>query len=254
MGNKMKVALVTGGARGIGDAISLALQASGSKVFSLDLTAPENPRSGITYIEGDVSNPQSVASAFQVIDGQGDGIDTVIHNAGVQRSALCGKMSYEDWSLVLRTHLDGMFICASEAIPRMIRQGRGGSITGIASTAAFVGLPGRSPYTAAKAGIVGLVRCLAVEAAPHRIRVNAVAPGFTKTAIVKNAISDGSLNEDWMLERVPLKRLAEPSEIANAVKFLSSDEATYMTGQTVVVDGGWTAQGINHAPDWLVQS
>lgn len=253
MKNVQKVALVTGGARGIGDAIAVALQRSGSKVYSLDRVPPASPREGVVYIDADVSDQNSVASAFSVIDQAGNGIDTLVHNAGVQRSALCGQMTFEDWSCVLRTHLDGMFLCASEAIPRMIKQGRGGSITGIASTAAFVGLPGRGPYTAAKAGIVGLVRCLAVETASHRIRVNAVAPGFTRTAIVEDAIANGSLDQDWMLERVPMGRLAEPIEIANAVNFLASEESAYMTGQTLVVDGGWTTQGINHAPDWLQQ-
>ncbi|MCV0438910.1 MAG: SDR family oxidoreductase [Hydrogenophaga sp.] len=253
MNNTQRVALVTGGARGIGDAIVVALQRSGSKVYSLDRVPPQASREDVVYLDADVSNEQEVASAFAEIDRAGAGIDTVVHNAGVQRSALCGQMSYEDWSSVLRTHLDGLFLCASQAIPRMIKQGRGGSITGIASTAAFVGLPGRGPYTAAKAGIVGLVRCLAVETAGHRIRVNAVAPGFTRTAIVEDAIANGSLNQDWMLERVPMGRLAEPAEIASAVSFLAGDNALYMTGQTLVVDGGWTTQGINHAPDWLQQ-
>lgn len=253
MQTEPKIALVTGGARGIGDAIAAALQRAGAKVYSLDRVQPDEPRNGVVYLEADVSDPTSVANAFKIIDKAGSGIDIVVHNAGIQRSGLCGQMSFEDWSSVLGTHLNGMFLCASEAIPRMIAQGRGGSIIGIASTAAFVGLPGRGPYTAAKAGIVGLARCLAVETAPHRIRVNAVAPGFTRTAIIEDAVANGSLNEDWMLERVPMDRLAEPVEIANAVKYLASDEATYITGQTLVVDGGWTAQGINHSPDWLQQ-
>lgn len=253
MNDCRRIAVVTGGAQGIGDAIVAALQGSGSTVYSLDRVPPGIAREGVIYLDTDVSDPKSVANAFSEIDRAGAGIDTVVHNAGVQRSALCGQMTFEDWSCVLRTHLDGMFLCASEAIPRLIKQGRGGSILGIASTAAFIGLPGRGPYTAAKAGIVGLVRCLAVETASHRIRVNAVAPGFTRTAIIEDAIANGSLNQDWMLERVPMGRLAEPIEIANAVKFLASDEAAYITGQTLVVDGGWTTQGINHAPDWLLQ-
>lgn len=253
MQTEQKIALVTGGARGIGDAIAAALQHAGAKVYSLDRVQPDAPRHGVVYLEADVSDPTSVANAFNLIDKAGAGIDIVVHNAGIQRSGLCGQLSFEDWSSVLGTHLNGMFLCASEAIPRMIAQGRGGSIIAIASTAAFVGLPGRGPYTAAKAGIVGLARCLAVETAPHRIRVNAVAPGFTRTAIIEDAVANGSLNEDWMLERVPMGRLAEPVEIANAVKYLASDEATYITGQTLVVDGGWTSQGINHSPDWLQQ-
>lgn len=254
MNTSTSVALVTGGARGIGDAIVQALRRSGATVYSLDLQRPAAARHGVVDLEADVSDPASVARAFQAIDAAGQGIDTVVHNAGIQRSGLCGQMSFADWSSVIGTHLNGMFLCASEAIPRMIAQGRGGAIIGIASTAAFVGLPGRGPYTAAKAGIVGLARCLAVETAPHRIRVNAVAPGFTRTAIIEDAVANGSLREDWMLERVPLGRLAEPVEIANAVKYLASDEASYVTGQTLVIDGGWSTQGLHHSPAWLQQA
>lgn len=162
-----------------------------------------------------------------------------------------GQLSFDSWSAVIGTHLTGFFLCASAAMPRMIKQARGGAIVSIASTAAFVGLPGRGPYTAAKAGLVGLTRSLAVEAAPHRIRVNAVAPGFTRTAIIEDAVANGSLQEEWMLERVPMRRLAEPAEIASVVRFLASDAAAYVTGQTIVADGGWTIQGINKSPDWL---
>lgn len=246
-----KVALVTGGASGIGDAIVAELLADGIGVFSLDKAEPKAARDGATYLHADVSDPAAVAGVFERIDAAGGGIDIVVHNAGIQRTGLCGQLGFQDWSSVIGTHLNGFFICASEAIPRMVAQGRGGSIIGIASTAAFVGLPGRAPYTAAKAGIVGLARCLAVETAPHRIRVNAVAPGFTRTAIIEGAIANGSLRSDWMLERVPMKRLAEPREIAGVVKFLAGDAAAYVTGQTIVVDGGWTVQGINQSPDWL---
>jgi 3-oxoacyl-[acyl-carrier protein] reductase len=127
----------------------------------------------------------------------------------------------------------------------------GSSIVHIASTAAQVGLPGRGPYSAAKAGLLALTRVMAVELASVGIRVNAVGPGFTRTGLVDQAIRDGSLNEPWMLERVPMGRLAEPLEIARVVRFLASDEASYVTGQVVFVDGGWIAQGIGKAPNWL---
>ncbi|WP_158592150.1 SDR family NAD(P)-dependent oxidoreductase [Noviherbaspirillum sedimenti] len=248
---KQRIALVTGGANGIGDAIVSALAENGVKVFSLDRAAPKQPRDGVIYLDADVSQPDQVAGVFSKIDAVGQGLDIVVHSAGIQRSGLIGQMSFDNWSAVIGTHLTGLFLCASEAMPRMIKQARGGAIISIASTAAFVGLPGRGPYTAAKAGIVGLTRSLAVEAAPYRIRVNAVAPGFTRTAIIDDAIANGSLQEDWMLERVPLRRLAEPAEIASVVKFLSSEDAAYITGQTIVADGGWTIQGINESPDWL---
>lgn len=132
--------------------------------------------------------------------------------------------------------------------------GQGGSIVAIASTAAFVGLPGRGAYCAAKAGMLGLMRALSLEVATANIRVNAVAPGFTRTKFIEQGLADGSLQEDWMVSRVPMKRLATTEEIANAVRYLAGDEASYMTGQTVVVDGGWIVQGIPEAPTWLQTS
>ena len=104
------------------------------------------------------------------------------------------------------------------------------------------------PYCAAKAGILGLTRALALEVATAGIRVNAVAPGFTRTKLIEQGLADGSLQEDWMVARVPMRRLAATEEIANVVRFLAGDESSYMTGQTIIADGGWTVQGIPHAP------
>jgi len=132
-----------------------------------------------------------------------------------------------------------------------MRKVGGGAIVSIASAAGIVGIPGRAPYSAAKAGIMGLTRSLAVEVAPHNIRVNAIAPGFTRTPLVQQALDDGSLTEDWMLLEVPLDRLAGAAEIARPAVFLASEEASYITGQCIVVDGGWTVQGVSDRPDWL---
>ena len=244
-------AVVTGAARGIGDAIAERLLADGAKVFSLDKLAPEEPRAGVVYLEADVTDPSSVADAFKAIDARTDGIDILVNNAGIQRVGLVGKISFADFSAVVSTHLNGFFLCASEVVPRMAARGKGGAIVSIASTAAFVGLPGRGAYCAAKAGILGLTRALALEVASAGIRVNAVAPGFTRTKLIEQGLADGSLQEDWMVARVPMKRLAATSEIANAVRYLAGDEASYVTGQTIIADGGWTVQGIPHAPTWL---
>jgi NAD(P)-dependent dehydrogenase (short-subunit alcohol dehydrogenase family) len=244
-------AVVTGAARGIGEAIAERLIADGAKVFSLDKTAAAEPRAGVAYLEADVTDPASVAEAFKAIDAQAGQVDILINNAGIQRVGLVGKLSFADWSAVLATHLSGFFLCASEAVPRMAARGKGGSIVSIASTAAFVGLPGRGPYCAAKAGILGLTRALALEVASAGIRVNAVAPGFTRTKLIDQGLADGSLQEDWMVARVPMKRLAATREIADVVRYLAGDEASYVTGQTIIADGGWTVQGIPHAPSWL---
>ena len=205
-----RVAVVTGAARGIGDAIAERLLADGASVFSLDKAPAAEPRAGVVYLEADVTDPSSVAEAFKSIDARTDGIDILVNNAGIQRVGLVGKISFAEWSAVVSTHLNGFFLCASEAVPRMVSRGKGGAIVSIASTAAFVGLPGRSAYCAAKAGILGLTRALALEVASAGIRVNAVAPGFTRTKLIDQGLADGSLQEDWMVARVPMKRLAAP--------------------------------------------
>ena len=253
MGDRLdgKVALVTGGARGIGDAIIARLVADGATAFSLDKATPDEPRSGVTYLVGDVTDEASVAAAFAALDAVTGRLDILVNNAGIQRVGLVGTIGFADFSAVVATHLHGFFLCASQAVPRMLAGGRGGAIVSIASTAAFVGLPGRGAYCAAKAGILGLTRALSLEVATAGIRVNAVAPGFTRTKFIDQGLADGSLREDWMLARVPMHRLAHTDEIAGAVRYLVGDEAAYMTGQTMVVDGGWIVQGIPDAPGWL---
>jgi NAD(P)-dependent dehydrogenase (short-subunit alcohol dehydrogenase family) len=241
-----RVAVVTGGARGIGDAVLAAFVEQGAVGVSLDLAPPVEPRPGVTYLEADVTDQASVRAAFERLER----VDVLVNNAGIQRVGLVGEMPAETWDLVIATHLGGAFLCATEAIPRMRAQG-GGAIVNIASVAGFVGLPGRAPYSAAKAALTAFTRVTAVENATAGIRVNAVAPGFTRTAIVQQAIADGSLTEAWMTAEIPMRRLAEPPEIARVVRFLASDEASYVTGQTIVVDGGWTIQGIGAAPEFL---
>jgi NAD(P)-dependent dehydrogenase (short-subunit alcohol dehydrogenase family) len=153
-----KVAAVTGAARGIGDAIAVRFIEEGARVFSLDLGDPDEPRAGVTYLKADVGKPESVAAAFAAIDREAGRIDVLVNNAGVQRVALAENMSPADWQLVLNTHLTGMHLCCAEAIRRMRAQGKGGAIVSIASAAGIVGIPGRGPYSAAKAGIEGLTR------------------------------------------------------------------------------------------------
>lgn len=245
-----KVAIVTGAARGIGEAIALQFRDEGAIVFSIDPGAPETPHAGVHYLNGDVSDAASVAAAFAAVDREAGRVDVLVNNAGIQRVALAQTMSHADWYGVINTHLSGMFLCSAEAIRRM-RPHRRGAIVSIASVAGILAIPGRGPYSAAKAGIMSLTRTLALENATANIRVNAVAPGFTRTKLIEQGIRDGSIRSEWQLERVPMKRLADPREIADPVLYLASDKASYVTGQTLVVDGGWTVQGINHVPDWL---
>ena len=247
-----RVAAVTGAARGIGDAIAARLLEEGASVFSLDLNPPDDARPGVTYLTADVTSPQSVADAFAAIDRAAGRIDLLVNNAGVQRVALAENMAPADWHLVLDTHLTAMHLCCAQAIRRMRAQGTGGAIVSIASAAGIVGIPGRGPYSAAKAGIESLTRVYATEGAAANIRVNAVAPGSTRTKLIEQGLKDGSIRGEWQIERIPMGRLAEPREIADPVAYLLSDRASYITGQTLVVDGGWTVQGMVHVADWLL--
>ncbi|MCY3951482.1 MAG: SDR family oxidoreductase [bacterium] len=245
-----KVAIVTGGARGIGAAIADEMVAKGAAVASFDLIAPDEARDGVMDLEVDVADADSVQAATATVVARLGRVDVLFNNAGIQRAAPTHTMDPEIWNLVVGVHLRGAFLCSAAAIPEMRKAG-GGAIVSISSAAGYVGIPGRAPYSAAKAGILGLTRSLAVEVAPHDIRVNAVAPGFTRTPLVTQALDDGSLTEDWMLREVPLDRLADAAEIARPAVFLASSGASYITGQCIVVDGGWTVQGVSDRPDWL---
>lgn len=245
-----RTVVVTGGARGIGEAIVRTFLGEGARAVVLDPGAPEEPLPGARYLATDVSDRQSVSTAFADIEAHEGRVDVLVNNAGIQRVGITDQLDPALWEAVRSTHLDGTFYCSAAAIPFMRRQGSGSIVT-IASAAAFVGLPGRGPYSASKAGMLGLTRVMAVELAELGIRVNAVAPGFTRTSLVEQGLRDGSLQADWMIQQVPMRRLASVAEIAGVVRFLASDEASYITGQCIVVDGGWTIQGIASRPDWL---
>jgi 3-oxoacyl-[acyl-carrier protein] reductase len=236
--------VVTGGARGIGSAILRCLVNTGASGYSIDVINPDDPITGVRYFTADLGSQAEVEQAFSEISQ----VDVLVNNAGIQRAGLVGMQDPADWRRVIDVNLIGAYECIRCSSPKMPR---GASIISIASVAAFIGLPGRSAYAAAKAGLLGMSRALAVEFAPRDITVNAVCPGFIHTAFVDGAIKDGSLNIGSMMERVPLNRMGFVDEIAGAVKFLASEEARYITGQSITVDGGWTIQGINQAPDWL---
>ena len=245
-----QVVVVTGGARGIGDAIIRAFLDQGAHCVSIDLGETEEVRERTRYLEADVTNLAAVEAAFADIDAHEGRVDVLVNNAGIQRVNLTDRFDPETWRLVIDVHLFGMFHCSREALRRML-PARSGAIVSISSAAAFVTIPGRGPYSAAKGGIVSITRTMAAEYAETGIRVNAVAPGSTRTKLIEQGIKDGSIDLQALLSEIPMRRQAAPEEIASVVRFLAGPDASYITGQTIVVDGGWTVQGVRDRPDWL---
>jgi NAD(P)-dependent dehydrogenase (short-subunit alcohol dehydrogenase family) len=244
-----RVVVVTGGARGIGAAVIRSLVEEGARAVSIDLGEPEEVLPRTRYLAADVTDRAAIEAIFADVDAVEGPVDVLVNNAGIQRVGLTESFDPETWRRVVDIHLFGMYHCTAMALRRMKPRGRG-SIVSMSSAAAYVGLPGRGPYTAAKGAISALTRELAVEVAGHGIRVNAVAPGSTLTKLVQQGIDDGSISADFFTE-IPMRRLGRVEEIAAVVRFLASDEASYITGQTIVVDGGWTVQGMRDRPDWL---
>ncbi|MEO5885059.1 MAG: SDR family NAD(P)-dependent oxidoreductase [Candidatus Limnocylindrales bacterium] len=245
-----RVIVVTGGARGIGEAIVRRAVSEGARAVVADLGDPEAALRGTRYVRTDVSDRASVEELFTSIDRNEGGVDILVNNAGIQRVGLTETFDPVVWEQVIQTHLMGTFHCSAMAIRSMRGRG-GGSIVQVASVAGLIALPGRGPYSAAKAAMMSLSRVMAVEVAELGIRVNAVAPGSTRTALVEQGLADGSIKLESILSEIPMGRMATPDEIAGTVLFLASDDAAYITGQTIVVDGGWSILGIHERPDWL---
>ena len=241
-------ALVTGSSRGIGLAIAKAFLEEGAQVTvnSRDaMTAHAVARDlgeGATGLGGDVANPE-VAHALvqQAADAMG-GLDILVNNAGRNIVKDTIEITGEEWQSVLDLNLTAPFHCSQEAARVMAAAGRG-NIINIASITTFVAFPRRAPYATTKAALLMLTKVLAVEWADKGIRVNAIAPGFVKTALTEGLVKAGKLDFEAVSRRTPMHRLGTEEEIAKAAVFLASDESSYVTGEALAVDGGWLAYG-----------
>jgi 3-oxoacyl-[acyl-carrier protein] reductase len=238
-----RIALVTGASRGIGRACALALSGAGAKVVlaarqtdKLEEVAAEVRASGgeAFVVSVDLSSQESIKEAFSKASKEFGRIDILVNNGGITRDGLAMRMKRDDWDSVLQTNLTGAFFCIQQVMPAMVRE-RWGRIVNISSVVGEAGNPGQANYAASKAGLIGLTKSLAQELASRNITVNAVAPGFIETNMTSQ------LNDEQKakaLEGVPLKRIGKAEDIAAAVRFLCSDDANYITGHVLDVNGG----------------
>jgi meso-butanediol dehydrogenase/(S,S)-butanediol dehydrogenase/diacetyl reductase len=242
-GLKNKSVVVTGGASGIGKATAVRFLEEGSRVVVLDrdqagmdrLAAERPEMTG--FVRADVADPEDVAGAFAAVDKLVGKLDILINNAGIALRHEFLDIPVEDWHKVMRVDLDGVFFVAQQAARRMMA-GEGGVILNTASTNGLTGYRRHAIYNTAKAGVVELTRCMALDLAP-KVRVNAICPGFIQTPLLTYPPT--------VADKVPLKRLGRPEEIAALFAFLASDEAAFITGQAIVIDGGELAGGLASA-------
>ena len=247
-----KIALVTGGSTGIGRATSIILGREGATVIIADVQDEEGANTvGLVRAAGgkaeyqhvDVGDFAAVSALMQGISERHGGLDCAFNNAGIEGpTAKILDYSVEQWERVQRVNLTGVFICMKLEVEQMMQHGRGGSIVSTASAAGLIGIPGACGYNASKHGVVGLTKTVALEYASRNIRVNAVCPGFIETPML-NRVTDASIKiRDQLINGVPMRRVAQPSEIGDAVAWLMSARSSYVTGVALPVDGGWVAQ------------
>jgi len=238
-----KVAVITGGSRGIGRATALALAEAGAQVvvnYARSSTAADEVVAAITAaggsaiaVQADVSDVAQAESLIKAATDQWGRVDVLVNNAGITRDTLLLRMKPEDWQAVINLNLSGVFYC-TRAVSKLMLKQRSGRIINVASVAGLMGNPGQANYSAAKAGVIGFTKTVAKEMAPRGITVNAIAPGFIKTDMTEDLP-----NTEDILKYIPLARYGEAAEVAGLIRFLAADPAAaYITGQVMTIDGG----------------
>jgi 3-oxoacyl-[acyl-carrier protein] reductase len=234
-----RVALVTGGSRGIGAAIARELARAGARV-AVNYRAGREPAEelagevGGIAVAADVADAADVAGLIEAVErGLGE-IDLLVNNAGITRDTLIARMTDDDWAQVIDTNLRGAFLTCRAVSRKMLRR-RAGAIVNISSVVGVHGNPGQANYAASKAGIIGMTKALARELGSRSVRANAVAPGYVATELTDALPEDA---KQAILAGTPLGRLGRPEDVAGAVRFLCSDEAAFVTGEVLLVDGG----------------
>ena len=247
-----KAILVTGGSSGIGRATAKVLGAEGATVIIADVQDLEGANTvamvsdaggQAEYHHVDVGDYEQVRALVTAIAAEHGTLDGAFNNAGIEGpTAKILDVPMADWDRVMRVNLTGVFICLKCEIEQMVKQDSGGSIVNTSSAAGLIGIPGAASYNAAKHGVIGLTKTIALEYATKNVRVNAVCPGFIETPML-DRVTDASVKiRDQMIGTVPMRRVAQPSEIGEAAAWLLSDKSSYVTGVSMPVDGGWVAQ------------
>ena len=248
---KDKVALVTGGSRGIGKAICMAFASEGAAVAvnattfeGADRTAEEIRRGGgrAMAVKANVAEPGEVSEMVDKVVAQFGRLDILVNNAGISMAKPSAEIPLEDWKRAIDIDLNGVFYCSQAAGRQMLRQ-KGGNIINMSSMYGIVVAPARAAYSTSKGGINAMTKVLAVEWAGSNIRVNAICPGYITTELITDLIGRGVLDEAKLARRCPMGRLGNVDEVAKVALFLASEDSSYINGQSIVVDGGWSVYG-----------
>jgi NAD(P)-dependent dehydrogenase (short-subunit alcohol dehydrogenase family) len=249
-----QVVVITGAATGIGKATALRFAEAGAKIAALDINTAQNEvtvkecqvlGAETLALHCNVSSPESVKAAFDAVIEQWGRIDVLVTSAGIYSGSPLPEVSLRQWQKTIDVNLTGVFLCNQAVAEQMMRQ-RFGSIINVSSMAGKTSWPASAEYSASKSGVIGLTRSVAMELAPYGVTVNAICPGNTRTEMVMGVAEeigkrDGMTPEEWLQMRAndcPMKRIAEPWEIAGVILFLSSCDSRYLTGQAIEVDGG----------------